>query len=92
MRLGVYTDLVFFRSGAQLTTDRAYVRFVLGLAERVDELVLFGRSAPGEQPKPYVVCPQAGVRCVEHGTDIDEATARLMRDRDVALVPTFAVV
>jgi imidazolonepropionase-like amidohydrolase len=35
---------------------------------------------------------QAGVRCVEHGTDIDEATAALMRERDVALVPTFAVV
>lgn len=35
---------------------------------------------------------QAGVRCVEHGTDIDEATADLMRANDVALVPTFAVV
>ncbi|MDR5700449.1 metal-dependent hydrolase family protein [Agromyces aerolatus] len=35
---------------------------------------------------------QAGVRCVEHGTDIDEPTARLMREHDVALIPTFAVV
>ncbi|MFB4352278.1 amidohydrolase family protein [Microbacterium sp. LS_15] len=35
---------------------------------------------------------EAGVRCVEHGTDVDEPTARLMRERDVALVPTFAVV
>ncbi|WP_091037472.1 metal-dependent hydrolase family protein [Microbacterium oxydans] len=35
---------------------------------------------------------RAGVRCVEHGTDIDEPTAQLMRDNDVALVPTFAVV
>ncbi|WAE71012.1 amidohydrolase family protein [Streptomonospora nanhaiensis] len=35
---------------------------------------------------------RAGVRCVEHGTDIDEPTARLMREHDVALVPTFAVV
>ncbi|WP_136042223.1 MULTISPECIES: metal-dependent hydrolase family protein [unclassified Microbacterium] len=34
----------------------------------------------------------AGVRCVEHGTDIDEPTAQLMREHDVALVPTFAVV
>ncbi|WP_290057676.1 amidohydrolase family protein [Amycolatopsis solani] len=34
----------------------------------------------------------AGVRCVEHGTGIDEPTARLMREHDVALVPTFAVV
>lgn len=35
---------------------------------------------------------RAGVRCVEHGTDIDEATAALMHAHDVALVPTFAVV
>jgi imidazolonepropionase-like amidohydrolase len=35
---------------------------------------------------------RAGVRCVEHGTDIDEATAQLMREHDVAVVPTFAVV
>jgi imidazolonepropionase-like amidohydrolase len=35
---------------------------------------------------------RAGVRCVEHGTDLDESTAALMREHDVALVPTFAVV
>ncbi|GAA1452079.1 amidohydrolase family protein [Nocardiopsis tropica] len=35
---------------------------------------------------------RGGARCVEHGTDIDEPTARLMREHDVALVPTFAVV
>ena len=35
---------------------------------------------------------RAGVRCVEHGTEIDEPTAALMREHDVALVPTFAVV
>ena len=35
---------------------------------------------------------RAGVRCVEHGTGLDEPTAALMREHDVALVPTFAVV
>ena len=35
---------------------------------------------------------KAGVSCVEHGTDIDEPTAQLMKEHDVALVPTFAVV
>nr|WP_042185369.1 amidohydrolase family protein [Kibdelosporangium sp. MJ126-NF4]CEL16489.1 FIG00997878: hypothetical protein [Kibdelosporangium sp. MJ126-NF4]CTQ90441.1 FIG00997878: hypothetical protein [Kibdelosporangium sp. MJ126-NF4] len=35
---------------------------------------------------------EAGVRCVEHGTDLDESTATLMAAREVALVPTFAVV
>lgn len=35
---------------------------------------------------------EAGARCVEHGTDLDEATATLMATHGVALVPTFAVV
>jgi len=35
---------------------------------------------------------RAGVRCVEHGTDIDEPTAALMHEHDVAVVPTFAVI
>jgi imidazolonepropionase-like amidohydrolase len=35
---------------------------------------------------------EAGARCVEHGSDLDESTAALMADRGVSLVPTFAVV
>lgn len=34
---------------------------------------------------------RAGVRCIEHGTDIDEETAASMKEHDVALVPTFSV-
>ena len=34
---------------------------------------------------------EAGVRCVEHGTSIDEATAALMAEHQVALVPTLLV-
>jgi imidazolonepropionase-like amidohydrolase len=34
----------------------------------------------------------AGVRCVEHGSQIDEETAALMAEHDVAHVPTLAVV
>ena len=33
----------------------------------------------------------AGVRCVEHGTDLDEETARMMARADCALVPTLTV-
>ena len=74
MRLGVYTDLVFRRTDAGLATDRAYVRFVLGLADRLDELVVFGRLAPEQKgasgsepqtpPAPYLICPRPRVRCV----------------------------
>jgi imidazolonepropionase-like amidohydrolase len=34
----------------------------------------------------------AGVKCVEHGSGIDESTAQLMKNNDVALVPTFTVI
>ncbi|MGC0363154.1 imidazolonepropionase-like amidohydrolase [Rhodococcus sp. 27YEA15] len=34
----------------------------------------------------------AGAKCVEHGSDIDDATAELMAANGVALVPTLAVV
>lgn len=33
----------------------------------------------------------AGVRCVEHGSQIDEETAALMSERGVALVPTLSI-
>jgi len=33
----------------------------------------------------------AGVRCVEHGSQIDEETAALMSEHDVALVPTLSI-
>lgn len=35
---------------------------------------------------------EAGVRCVEHGTQLDEATAAMMAEHDVALVPTLTVI
>ncbi|GAB3627088.1 peptidase M38 [Pandoraea terrae] len=33
---------------------------------------------------------EAGVKCIEHGNLVDEDTARLMLERDVAMVPTLA--
>lgn len=34
---------------------------------------------------------RAGVQCVEHGTGIDDATAAMMADQGVSLVPTLAI-
>lgn len=65
MRLGVYTDPLLFRSGAELRADRAYLRFVLGLADHFEELVLFARVHPQEQHEPYLVAPRPRVRHVE---------------------------
>jgi len=37
-------------------------------------------------------CIEAGLKCIEHGTYLDEATAHAMLAANVALVPTLAVV
>jgi hypothetical protein len=42
VRLGIYTDLLYRADGATVSTDRAFVLFLAGLAERVEKLVLFG--------------------------------------------------
>lgn len=60
LRVGVYADLVYRRHGGDLSTDRAFILFVCGLAERADELVLFGRLSPHAAPAPYVI--PAGIR------------------------------
>ena len=62
LRVGVYADLVYRRDGSTLSTHRAFILFVCGLEERVDELVLFGRLAPGAERAPYAL--PAGVRHV----------------------------
>jgi glycosyltransferase involved in cell wall biosynthesis len=57
MRLGVYADLVYRRDGDTISTDRAFVLFVAALADRVDELVLFGRLHPEPGRAPYALPP-----------------------------------
>lgn len=54
LRLGVFSGDVYWRSGDVVSTDVAFVRFVAGLASRVDELVVFGRlvAEPGLSTNP----------------------------------------
>jgi glycosyltransferase involved in cell wall biosynthesis len=55
MRVGVYSDMVFHREGATLSTDKAFVRLVAALAERTGEVILFGRRAPEPGRAPYAL-------------------------------------
>jgi glycosyltransferase involved in cell wall biosynthesis len=63
VRLGVHLDYVFRAQGGRLSTDRAFILFVVGLAEWLDELVLFGRLDPTEGRDDYVL-PRDGLRFV----------------------------
>lgn len=51
----MYADLVYRREGEVVSTDRAFILFVFGLRERVDELVLFGRLHPEPGRAPYAL-------------------------------------
>jgi glycosyltransferase involved in cell wall biosynthesis len=63
MRVGIYSDMVFRREGAALSTDKAFIRLVTALAPRVGEVVLFGRLAPEPGTGPYVI-PEDHIRFV----------------------------
>jgi len=55
VRLGIYADLLYWADGESVTTDQAFVEFVLALPPRVDELVVFGRLSPERLRAPYAV-------------------------------------
>jgi glycosyltransferase involved in cell wall biosynthesis len=63
MRVGVFADSLYHRDGDVLSNGRAFTRFVTGLAEHVDEVVIFGRLAPDPGRADYIL-PSAGVRFV----------------------------
>lgn len=53
LRLGVYADLVYHRRGDSVSTYLSFIGFVTNLADRVEELVIFGRLDPAGRPGPY---------------------------------------
>jgi len=63
VRLGVYADLVYRQEHGRISTDRAFILFVTGLAPRLGEVVVFGRLDPQPGTSDYVL-PQDGVRFV----------------------------
>lgn len=58
MRVGVYSDMVFHRDEAGLSTDKAFIRLVVELAPRLGGVVLFGRLHPRPGRAPYAVPPE----------------------------------
>jgi glycosyltransferase involved in cell wall biosynthesis len=53
VRIGIYADLVYRADNDGVSTDRAFIRFLSALAERVDEVVIFGRLDPLPGRAPY---------------------------------------
>jgi glycosyltransferase involved in cell wall biosynthesis len=63
VRAGVYCDAVYRRDGGAIHTDESFILFVAGLAEYLDQLVLFGRVDRSAPPAPHVL--DDGVPLVE---------------------------
>jgi glycosyltransferase involved in cell wall biosynthesis len=63
MRVGLYSDMVFRRDRALLTTDKSFARLVAALADELGEVVLFGRLAPQPGRSPYEM-PEEHIRFV----------------------------
>lgn len=59
----------------------------------VEEASYFGLSvsAHAENRESIALCVEAGVRCIEHGDDIDDRTIALMAEKRVFLVPTLVM-
>ena len=63
MRIGVFADSLYHREGDVLSNGRAFTRFVTGLGEHVEEVIVFGRVAPDTARADYVL-PAERVRFV----------------------------
>jgi glycosyltransferase involved in cell wall biosynthesis len=63
MRLGVFSDISYVAENDAISTQQAFVRFITNLPPRIDELVVFGRLAPGGGRASYVL-PRDRVRFV----------------------------
>jgi len=63
VRLGVYADLLYRRDEGGVSTSTAFVLWLNGLGEQVDELILFGRTHPEAGRAQYRLA-DAGIRFV----------------------------
>lgn len=59
LRIGVYSGDKYWLDADVLSSNVAFVHFLVGLAEQLDELVLFGRLEQGSDRGPDVIPPGA---------------------------------
>lgn len=66
MRLAVYLELPYRRDADGFSTDRAFILFVLALAEHVEELRLIGRLEPEQGRAAYAIPDAVGFAPLPH--------------------------
>lgn len=58
LRVGVFTDHLFWRVGDRIFSDRAFPTFVASMADMFDRLVLIARVHPEPGPSHYELAPE----------------------------------
>jgi glycosyltransferase involved in cell wall biosynthesis len=78
VKLAVYTDYVYRRSGGTIRAERAFALFLAALAPQVERLVLIGRLAPeaGAQAR-YVLPPEVELAPLPHYPSLTDPRAVL---------------
>ncbi len=66
MRLAVYTDYSYSRSGDRLYAERAFAVFLARLAPRFERLTILGRLNPRPQPARYELAPEIEFIALPH--------------------------
>jgi glycosyltransferase involved in cell wall biosynthesis len=84
VRLGIYADLLYRDDGAAVSTDNAFVLFIAALAERVDELVVFGRLDPRPASAPYGLPQHVRFVALPHYARVTDVAPMLRGLRETA--------
>lgn len=66
VRLGLYTDYPYRRTGETLSADRSFAEFANALADDLDELTAIGRLDPGSEPYRHLIDPRISFAGLPH--------------------------
>jgi glycosyltransferase involved in cell wall biosynthesis len=84
VRLGVYADVAYRCQDGVHSSGQAFVGFVSGLADHVDELVLFGRVDPRPGRSHYIVDPRVRFVALPHYPRVTDVGGQLRVGRATA--------
>jgi glycosyltransferase involved in cell wall biosynthesis len=75
-RLGIYVDDVYRQDAAgRVSTDRAFLLFACEVGRHFEQVVVFGRTVPSEEPADYVLPRHARLVALPYYTNLKQSSA-----------------
>jgi glycosyltransferase involved in cell wall biosynthesis len=84
VRLGVYADVAYRLDDGGYSTGQAFIRFICGLADFVDEVVLFGRVDPRPGRSHYPIDSRIRFVPLPHYPRVTDVAGQLRAARGTA--------